>query len=100
MFVRQLVVAVILVAGVAPAYAQTTRVVRLTTTDDVDWYQFNPQGNDEVSVRLRTAGLSLLNARVSVYDSAGTLLQSVSSQGLPGVSASSTSMTGIPSRMG
>ena len=35
MFVRQLAVAVMLAAGTASAVAQTTRVVRLTTTDDV-----------------------------------------------------------------
>jgi Matrixin len=50
----------------------------LTTHQDVDWYSFQT-GNkgEDVVVRLRTAGISLLSARLSVYDATGNLLGTV-----------------------
>jgi hypothetical protein len=50
----------------------------VTTVNDVDFYSFSTS-NGQFSVSLQTAGHSLLVGRLSVYDSFGTLLGSVSS---------------------
>jgi hypothetical protein len=48
----------------------------LTTLSDVDYYVYTtPKGSDDFTVSVLTSGLSQLNARVSVYDSAGRLLK-------------------------
>jgi len=62
-----------------------TAAADLTTLGDVDWYQFKSNSKPGgVTVQLRTAGLSLLSARVSVYDNAGRLLASTDAGGEPG----------------
>src|SRR5262249_42278473 len=49
----------------------------LTTTSDIDYYRFAaPLNVGSMSVRLHTAGISLLTARVTVYDSAGHVVGS------------------------
>ncbi|MGE3803560.1 MAG: matrixin family metalloprotease [Gemmataceae bacterium] len=54
----------------------------LTTLDDVDWYSFHFQGNaTEATIRLQTAGFSLLSARITVVDGAGNVLGSAESAG-------------------
>lgn len=45
----------------------------LTTMSDVDVYSFNAQSST-AAIRLQAQGLSLLEARVTVYDSAGNVL--------------------------
>src|SRR5262245_34884680 len=62
-----------------------TATADLTTLGDIDWYQFRSGSKPgPVTVQLRTAGVSLLAARVSVYDSAGRLLASTDAGGEPG----------------
>lgn len=68
-------------AGVSdPAAAGRTRVVAngdITTAGDADFYRFTlPAGTTSMTVRLGTAGKSLLAGRVDVYDSAGRLVGS------------------------
>ncbi len=49
-----------------------------TTTADKDCYRFTvPAGVGDFFVQLRTSGVSLLQARISVFDGSGRLLQSV-----------------------
>jgi hypothetical protein len=49
----------------------------LTTASDTDWYSFKvPAGKGAFEVRLDTAGLSLLTAKLSVVDAAGNVLGS------------------------
>lgn len=50
----------------------------ITTLEDVDVYRFRTS-SDEFSVRLETAGRSLLVGRLSVYDADGNLVATVSS---------------------
>lgn len=63
-----------------PAAAGKLRVVAngdLTTDADADFYKFTtPAGTTTFTVRLGTAGKSLLAGRVDVYNSTGTLLSS------------------------
>ncbi len=47
----------------------------LTTVGDVDYYQFtSPAKADKFTIRLQTAGLSLLTAKVTVYDANGQVV--------------------------
>ncbi|HXG12774.1 MAG TPA: matrixin family metalloprotease [Gemmataceae bacterium] len=47
----------------------------LTTAADVDWYRFRvPGGNRRVTIRLHTAGQSLLAGQVTLHDSVGRIL--------------------------
>jgi|GEM_PF-4346826 len=59
------------------AFGRTRAVVNgdITTATDADWYKFTtPLLTTSATVRLGTAGKSLLAGRVEVYDSAGKLL--------------------------
>lgn len=61
-------------ATMAPAN-MATLVGSLRDTSDVDTYSFTtPEGNGSVKVRLKTSGVSLLVAKLSVYDAAGNLV--------------------------
>ena len=52
----------------------------ITTHQDVDFYRFNTRDyRSGVTIRLQTSGLSLLTARLSVYDSDHRLVSSVAS---------------------
>src|SRR5206468_881693 len=52
----------------------------LTTRRDVDVYKVNlANGTRDFTVALRTSGISLLTARVTVYDSTGRMLASAAS---------------------
>ncbi len=51
----------------------------VSTQRDVDWYVYNSvPSNPGFTLQLQTSGVSLLDAKVSVYDWKGRLLQSVS----------------------
>ena len=66
--------------GINPTAGGNTYVAAgdITTTTDKDYYRFTvPAGVGDFFVQLRTSGVSLLQARVSVFDSSGRLLQSV-----------------------
>lgn len=54
----------------------------LSTQDDIDIFQFKTQGNtSSFSIRLRTNGVSLLTPKLSVYDSDGNQVASLTAQG-------------------
>jgi hypothetical protein len=54
----------------------------LTTSSDVDHFVFTTASNTtSVTIRLNTVGLSLLNARISVFDSNGNLVSTATSGG-------------------
>jgi hypothetical protein len=48
----------------------------LTTAADADWYVFTSLTENDTWVRLKAAGVSLVTARVEVYNAAGDLLAS------------------------
>lgn len=49
----------------------------ITVSGDADWYKVvTPLGTSQITVRLGTAGKSLLAGRVEVYNAAGTLIAS------------------------
>ncbi len=48
---------------------------------DVDWYQFRAPGASGLTLRLSVAGISLLSARVRVFDGAGRLLATATADG-------------------
>lgn len=72
-----------LTAAADPANVARRRVVadgNITTTSDVDVYRFAaPAGTRSFTVRLGTAGRSLLAGKVEVLNSAGAVLRSVTS---------------------
>lgn len=54
----------------------------VTTLDDVDFYKIRPTGNtSEMTIRLRTNGVSLLTPKLSIYDFEGNLVTSVVADG-------------------
>ena len=54
----------------------------LTTLNDIDNYIFTVSpGTTSVTVRLSTVGLSLLNAKVTVFDASGSQVATASSGG-------------------
>jgi hypothetical protein len=55
-----------------------TAFADLTTTTDVDYYWFRPVSNynGPVTIRLQTAGISLLIPRITVYNQAGQVIGS------------------------
>jgi hypothetical protein len=66
--------------SINPTAGTTPYVVAgdITTTADRDFYRFTvPSGVTDFFVQFRTSGVSLLQARVSVYDGSGRLVQSV-----------------------
>src|SRR5205085_12023111 len=73
----------------ATAYSMTgssdvkSLVADVTTAWDVDDYKFTtPKGNtglDGLTVRVKTAGLSLLAAKLTVYDAAGNVIGTAAS---------------------
>ncbi len=61
-------------ASGADASAPMTVTADLATNQDVDWYTFQVDGGNHasgVNVQLQTSGLSVLTARLSVYDKSG-----------------------------
>src|SRR5262249_29147046 len=68
--------------GINPTAPGNTYVAAgdITTARDKDCYRFPaPAGTGDFFVQLRTSGVSLLQARVSVYDTSGRLIQSIAS---------------------
>jgi hypothetical protein len=55
----------------------------ITTAGDVDFYKFSAPttGNTKVTIRVQSAGLSLLVPQVTVYDSAGHVVASAEADG-------------------
>jgi hypothetical protein len=62
----------------APQDGRIAAAGDLTNPRDVDWYELRLTGQDGGILRLRTAGLSLLSARLSVYSVNGERLTTAS----------------------
>lgn len=59
----------------APTLPQLTVAADLTTTGDVDYFTYQSAANDPgFTIQLHTSGISLLGAKVTVYDSKGKVL--------------------------
>jgi len=66
-------------AGPTPFVA----VADLTSRSDIDYYQFDlPAELNDFHVELRASGISLLNARISVYDANGQFIAGAESAGV------------------